>query len=101
MGSSSNIILGSTRKYFKGSGEIWPLFSGSKGALAPPWEGLSILGVGNVFQWRWGGGCSNTVKNHTCIKCTGKHFENCHWLNALLNVDILRFPKLKFGRQIN
>ena len=33
--SSCKIILGSTRKYFKGAGEIWALFSGSKGALTP------------------------------------------------------------------
>ena len=34
LGSSSKINLGSARKYFKGAGEIWTLFSESKGALA-------------------------------------------------------------------
>ena len=29
LGSSSERILGSTRKYFKGAGEIWALFLGS------------------------------------------------------------------------
>ena len=33
LGNSSRIILGSTRQYLKRAGEIWALFSGSKGAL--------------------------------------------------------------------
>ena len=35
LGSTSKIILGSRGKYFRGAGEIWAAFSGSKEALTP------------------------------------------------------------------
>ena len=52
-GSTNKIIFGSRGKYFRGAGEIWVLFSGSKGALTPPPPGEGALSDGKriIFSY--------------------------------------------------